>query len=143
MSKQLSRSVCLVASCPGGVASNVVTYLAKADVPLSVLMTTVSTVAAVVATPLLVQVLCGSFVPVDQSALLMSTLQVRCLSICRGCHRHIPQVQERYLQTGCPAARWLGLLLESGLPLQCQESCSLCATAGSVNDSALLSMVFS
>lgn len=48
--------VCIVASCPGGTASNLVTYLAQADVALSVTMTTVSTLAAVVMTPLLTQV---------------------------------------------------------------------------------------
>ncbi len=44
-----------MASCPGGTASNLVTYLAQADVALSVAMTTVSTLLAVVATPLLTQ----------------------------------------------------------------------------------------
>lgn len=49
------RRICIVASCPGGTASNLVTYLAQADVALSVAMTTVSTLLAVVATPLLTQ----------------------------------------------------------------------------------------
>ena len=68
--------ICLVASCPGGVASNVITYLARADVPLSVAMTTVSTLAAVVATPVLTRMLVGQLVPVSAVALLLSTLQV-------------------------------------------------------------------
>ncbi len=65
-----------MACCPGGVASNVVTYLARADVPLSVAMTTVSTVSAIVATPALTKLLVGHLVPVDAGALLLSTLQV-------------------------------------------------------------------
>lgn len=68
--------LCIVGSCPGGTASNVVTYLAKADVTLSVAMTTASTLGAVVATPLLTQLLLGTLVPVDAKALLMSTLEV-------------------------------------------------------------------
>ena len=68
--------ICIVASCPGGVASNVVTFLANADVPLSVAMTTVSTLAAVVTTPLITRALVGTLVPVDPAALLISTLQV-------------------------------------------------------------------
>ena len=40
------RRLCIVGSCPGGTASNVVTYLARADVTLSVAMTTASTVRA-------------------------------------------------------------------------------------------------
>ena len=68
--------ICLVASCPGGTASNVVTFLANADVALSVMMTTVSTLAAVVMTPLLTKTLVGAMVPVDAKALFLSTLQV-------------------------------------------------------------------
>lgn len=67
--------ICIVASCPGGVASNVVTFLANADLPLSVAMTTVSTLLAVIATPTLTRALVGTLVPVDPAALLMSTLQ--------------------------------------------------------------------
>ena len=65
-----------MASCPGGTASNVVTFLANADVALSVMMTTVSTFAAVVMTPLLTKSLVGAMVPVDAQALFLSTLQV-------------------------------------------------------------------
>jgi bile acid:Na+ symporter, BASS family len=49
----LAAGLILVACCPGGTASNVVAYLAKADVPLSVTMTAVSTLLAVVMTPAL------------------------------------------------------------------------------------------
>lgn len=73
-----------MASCPGGVASNVVTFLARADVPLSVAMTTVSTLSAIVATPLLTQLLVGHLVPVNAGSLLLSTLQVQLSS--RACH---------------------------------------------------------
>lgn len=68
-----------MASCPGGVASNVVTFLARADVPLSVAMTTVSTLSAIVATPVLAKLLVGKMVPVDAGSLLLSTLQARSL----------------------------------------------------------------
>ena len=68
-----------MASCPGGVASNVVTFLARADVPLSVAMTTVSTLTAIVATPALAKLLVGKLVPVDAGSLLLSTLQARLL----------------------------------------------------------------
>ena len=64
-----------MASCPGGVASNVVTFLARADVPLSVAMTTISTLTAIVATPALAKLLVGKLVPVDAGSLLLSTLQ--------------------------------------------------------------------
>ncbi len=66
----------LVACCPGGTASNVVTYLARANVALSVLMTTASTLGAAVMTPLLTKMLAGTLVPVDAVGLFLSTLQV-------------------------------------------------------------------
>ena len=68
--------ICMVAACPGGVASNVVAFVARADVPLSVAMTAASTLAATVATPLLARLLLGAVVPVDGLALLRSTAAV-------------------------------------------------------------------
>ncbi len=66
----------LVGCCPGGTASNVVTYIAKADVALSVTMTTCSTLAAVILTPLLTSLLAGHLVEVDSLKLLLDTFQV-------------------------------------------------------------------
>ena len=66
----------LTGTCPGGTASNVVTYIARANLPLSVLMTMCSTLGAVVLTPLLTQWLAGTLVPVDAWGLFFSTLQV-------------------------------------------------------------------
>ena len=66
----------LVACCPGGTASNVVTYLARANVPLSVLMTTSTTFGAIVLTPLLTQWLAGTYVAVNGWGLFWSTVQV-------------------------------------------------------------------
>ena len=66
----------LVACCPGGTASNVVTYLARAHVALSVLMTMCSTFGAVVMTPLLTKWLAGTYVPVDGWKLFLDTVTV-------------------------------------------------------------------
>lgn len=66
----------LVSCCPGGTASNVVTYIARADVALSVTMTTCSTLAAVILTPLLTSLLAGHLVEVDAMKLFLDTLQV-------------------------------------------------------------------
>jgi BASS family bile acid:Na+ symporter len=66
----------LVACCPGGTASNVVTFLARANVPLSVLMTMCSTIAAVVMTPFLTKLLASQYVQVDVLSLLLDTAKV-------------------------------------------------------------------
>ena len=80
----LAVGLILVACCPGGTASNVVTYIARADVPLSVLMTTCTTIGAVVLTPLLTKLLAGRLVPVDAMGLFVSTLQVVVLPVAAG-----------------------------------------------------------
>lgn len=66
----------LVGSVNGGQASNLCTYIAKGDVALSVLMTTVTTVAGIFVTPLLCKALLGAVVPVDAVGIAMSCLQV-------------------------------------------------------------------
>jgi BASS family bile acid:Na+ symporter len=72
----LAVGLILVACCPGGTASNVVTYLARANVALSVLMTMCSTFGAIVMTPLLTKWLAGTYVPVPAWGLFVSTLKV-------------------------------------------------------------------
>jgi BASS family bile acid:Na+ symporter len=74
----------LVACCPGGTASNVVTYLARANVCLSVVMTMCSTFAAVFMTPLLTSWLAGTLVKVDAWGLFLSTFQVVVLPVLLG-----------------------------------------------------------
>jgi BASS family bile acid:Na+ symporter len=84
----LAVGLILVSCCPGGTASNVVAYLARANVPLSILMTTCSTLAAVVMTPLLTSVLAGAYVPVDALGLVVSTAQVVLLPVVLGIALH-------------------------------------------------------
>ena len=66
----------LVACCPCGTASNVVNYLARSNVALSVLMTLCSTLGAMVMTPLLTKWLAGQYVPVDALGLFLSTIKI-------------------------------------------------------------------
>lgn len=74
----------LVACCPGGTASNVVTYLARGNVALSVLMTAASTFLAIAMTPMLTSKLVGQYVAVDAGSLFFSTLQVVLLPVAVG-----------------------------------------------------------
>ncbi|WP_193214377.1 bile acid:sodium symporter family protein [Luteolibacter marinus] len=80
----LALGLVLVACCPGGTASNVICYLARANVALSVLMTMCSTFAAVVMTPLLTKWLAGKYLPVDAAALFQSMLLVVLLPLVTG-----------------------------------------------------------
>jgi BASS family bile acid:Na+ symporter len=80
----LALGLILVACCPGGTASNVICYLAKADVAMSVLMTMCSTFAAIALTPLLTKWLAGKYLPIDALALFQSMLLVVLLPLLAG-----------------------------------------------------------
>ena len=84
LDQALAVGVILVGCCPGGTASNVITYLAKGDLALSVGMTGVSTLLAPVLTPLLVLLLAGQSVDVDVVAMFLSILWVVILPIVAG-----------------------------------------------------------
>ncbi len=73
---ELALGVILVGCCPGGTASNVITFLARGDLALSVGMTAMSTVLAPLLTPLLVWLMAGTLVDVDTIGMLLSILYV-------------------------------------------------------------------
>lgn len=81
---ELAIGVILVGCAPGGTSSNVITYLAKGDVALSVTMTSVSTLLAPVFTPLLTLWLAGALLPVDAGAMALSILQMVVIPIAAG-----------------------------------------------------------
>ena len=84
LDEALALGVVLVGCCPGGTASNVITYLAKGDLALSVGMTAVSTLLAPLLTPLLTWALAGKTVDVDVAGMLLSILWVVILPIVVG-----------------------------------------------------------
>ncbi len=82
--KMMAVGLILVASCPGGTASNVVAFIAKANVALSVSMTAISTLAAIFMTPLLTDYLVGSRLDVDAWKLFIGTVKVVLVPILLG-----------------------------------------------------------
>lgn len=72
----LLAGMVLVGSINGGQASNLCTYIARGNVALSVLMTTATTLGAIVMTPILCKAMLGTVVPVDAAGIAMSTVQV-------------------------------------------------------------------
>lgn len=84
LDEALALGVVLVGCCPGGTASNVITYLAKGDLALSVGMTGVSTLLAPFLTPLLTWALAGKSIHVDVAGMLLSILWVVILPIVIG-----------------------------------------------------------
>ena len=84
LDEALALGVVLVGCCPGGTASNVITYLAKGDLALSVGMTGVSTLLAPFLTPLLTWALAGKSVDVNVGSMFLSILWVVIMPIAVG-----------------------------------------------------------
>lgn len=97
--KEYAVGLCLVACCPGGTASNVICYIAKLDVALSVTMTTLSTLLAVLMTPTLTSLLVGNRLDVDTLGLFWSTVQVIIIPVVLGLslRRWVPNMTKKIL----------------------------------------------
>lgn len=81
---ELAVGVILVGTSPGGTASNVISYLAKGDVALSVSLTMMSTILAPFLTPLLTWILAGAWIEVSLSAMMLSIAQMVLLPLVLG-----------------------------------------------------------
>jgi bile acid:Na+ symporter, BASS family len=84
LAPQLAVGLILVGCSPGGTASNVICYLARGDVALSITLTTVSTLLAVVATPLLTLIYAGETVPVPALDILFTVFKIIFLPVTLG-----------------------------------------------------------
>lgn len=114
--KELALGVILVGCCPGGTASNVITYLAKGNLALSVGMTATSTLLAPVLTPLLVWLLAGTMVEVDTLGMLLSIVYVVIAPIAVGllCQRFLPEMTKRVVPY-LPAFSSIAIALTVGI----------------------------
>ncbi|MGM9759487.1 MAG: bile acid:sodium symporter family protein [Parabacteroides sp.] len=81
----LSAGIILVGCCPGGVSSNIMSFLCKGDVAFSVGMTTASTLLAPLVTPLMVYWLAGTDIHVDTLGMFQNILVVTLLPVAAGC----------------------------------------------------------
>ncbi|MDO7198341.1 bile acid:sodium symporter family protein [Acinetobacter pittii] len=84
LAPEIAVGVILVGCCPGGTASNVITYMAKGNVALSVACTSVSTLLAPVLTPAIFYLLASQWLKIDAASMFISILQVVLLPIVVG-----------------------------------------------------------
>lgn len=96
----LAVGLVLVACCPGGTASNVVTYLARANVALSVTMTMASTMVAILLTPLLTGWLAGYFIEIDRWSLFRQMVAIVLVPVVVGVllNRYLPHATRKVAQ---------------------------------------------
>ena len=81
---EIAAGVVLIGSSPSGLASNVMAYLAKANVALSVTLTAIATILAPFMTPLLMKFFAGAFVPIDFWGMMLSIVKIVLLPIALG-----------------------------------------------------------
>ncbi|MGQ5112846.1 bile acid:sodium symporter family transporter [Bacillus halotolerans] len=81
---EIAVGVILVGCCPGGTASNVMTFLAKGNTALSVAVTTISTLLAPILTPVLIMLFAKEWLPVSPGSLFISILQAVLIPIIAG-----------------------------------------------------------
>lgn len=84
LSPALTVGVVLVGTCPGGTSSNVITFMSKGDLPLSVTMTSVSTLLSPILTPFITYLLIGQRIAFDPIGMFLSIIQIVILPICLG-----------------------------------------------------------
>jgi BASS family bile acid:Na+ symporter len=100
LEREVAAGLILIGACPGGVSSNVVTYLAKGNVPLSVTMTAFSTLLSPVVTPFAMKWLAGAMVPVEVLPMMLSILKMVLLPLALGIaiRRFLPGLAERLVR---------------------------------------------
>ena len=83
-SSEIAAGIVLIGCCPSGLASNVMVYLAKANLALSITLTTISTLLAPFITPMLMELLAGEFIPIDILTMMLSIVKMVILPIVAG-----------------------------------------------------------
>ena len=100
---EIAAGIILIGSSPSGLASNVMSYLAKANVALSVTLTTVATLTAPLMTPLLMKFLAGSLIPIDTFGMMISILKMVILPVLLGLIvHHVFKSQSEFLDRVLP-----------------------------------------
>lgn len=81
---EVAAGVVLIGSCPGGVASNVMAFLSRGNVALSVTMTACSTIVSPLLTPLLMKLLAGQYIAIPVVTMMLGIIKLIILPIVAG-----------------------------------------------------------
>ncbi len=110
---EVAAGMVLIGSCPGGVASNVMTFLAKGNVALSVTMTSCSTLLAPLMTPTMTQLLAGAYVEVKFIAMMIAIIKMIILPVAGGL---VANTILRKLGTAYPNLKVVSISIMRALP---------------------------
>jgi BASS family bile acid:Na+ symporter len=81
---EIAAGIILIGCSPNGMASNVISYLAKANLALSITITAVSTLLAPIMTPLLMKLLAGAFIQIDILDMMWDIIKMVIIPIAFG-----------------------------------------------------------
>jgi len=109
---EVAVGLILIGACPGGVASNVICYIAGANVALSVTMTACSTIISPIMTPLAMELLAGQYVPIETLPMMWSIVTMILLPVVVGIllNRFAQKLTQR-LQRVLPMVSMLGVCI--------------------------------
>jgi BASS family bile acid:Na+ symporter len=109
---EIAAGIILIGSCPSGLASNVMSYLAKANLALSVTLTAVATLMAPLVTPFYMQWLAGEFIAISYTKMMWDITQVVIIPIAAGLlFHHLFQSKFKVLDTIMPLLSMGGIAL--------------------------------
>jgi bile acid:Na+ symporter, BASS family len=109
---EIAAGIILVGCCPSGLASNVMCYLAKANLALSVSVTTISTLLAPVLTPFMMRLLGGDLIEIDFWAMVWDITKIVILPIVAGLAFHyLVRGKFKWLDAAMPYLSMVGIIL--------------------------------
>ena len=109
---EIAAGIILIGCCPSGLASNVMCYLAKANLALSVSVTTVSTLLAPFLTPLLMKLLAGSYIEINLWAMVWDITKIVIIPIAAGLAFHyILRGKVKWIDKAMPVISMVGIAL--------------------------------
>ena len=115
--------VSVLGACPGGTASNVIAYLAKGDVALSVSMTMATTLLAPIATPILTYFLANAWIDVSLTAMMISIAQMVLVPVILGlAAHHFFEKTVRRVMPAMPAVSVIAIVLILGCVVSLSSS---------------------
>ena len=113
---EIAAGIVLIGSSPSGVASNVMAFLAKGNLALSITLTAVATLLAPVMTPFLMQTFAGQFVPIDFMSMMMSIINMIILPIAAGLlFNRVFRGRAQWLHDAMPAISMAGIVIIIGV----------------------------
>lgn len=107
---EIAAGIILIGCSPNGMASNVISYLAKANLALSITITAVSTLLAPLLTPLLMKLLAGAFIQIDVSHMMFDITKMVIIPIAAGLIvNRLMRGRDRWLETVMPLVSMSGI----------------------------------